>query len=230
MKKTILTSVLLVVVGIAIGAVIVSNLSGTVDPGFARSGDVKLGGPAPISQQNPSVKALGDNFVTVAKAVTPCVVAINVTTSGKEMEERMPKDQFHNFGPDFKFPEPEPSRGSGSGVIITPDGYIVTNNHVVEDAEPKGIEVVMHDKVRYQARIVGTDPSTDLAVIKIDATSLPVAALGNSDNVEVGEWVLAIGNPLGLSSTVTAGIISATGRNIGIIQGNYGIENFLQTD
>ena len=230
MKKTILTSVMLVVVGIAIGAVIVSNLSGTVDPGFARSGDVKLGGPAPISQQNPSVKALGDNFVTVAKAVTPCVVAINVTTSGKEMEERMPKDQFHNFGPDFKFPEPEPSRGSGSGVIITPDGYIVTNNHVVEDAEPKGIEVVMHDKVRYQARIVGTDPSTDLAVIKIDATSLPVAALGNSDNVEVGEWVLAIGNPLGLSSTVTAGIISATGRNIGIIQGNYGIENFLQTD
>ncbi len=106
----------------------------------------------------------------------------------------------------------------------------MTNNHVVEDAEPKGIEVVMHDKVRYQARLIGTDPSTDLAVIKIDATELPVAALGNSDNVEVGEWVLAIGNPLGLSSTVTAGIISATGRNIGIIQGNYGIENFLQTD
>ncbi len=104
MKKTILTSVLLVVVGIIIGAIIVSNLSGTVDPGFARGGDVKLGGPTPIPQQNPSVKALGDNFVAVAKVVTPCVVAINVTTSGKELEERMPKDQFHNFGPDFKLP------------------------------------------------------------------------------------------------------------------------------
>ncbi len=230
MKKTIITSVLLVVVGIVIGAIVVSNLSGSVDPGFARGGDLKLGGPTPITQQNPSVKALGDNFVAVAKVVTPCVVAINVTTSGKDLMDQMPRDQFHNFGPDFKMPQPEPSRGSGSGVIITPDGYIVTNNHVVEDAEPKGIEVVMHDKVRFQARLIGTDPSTDLAVIKIDAKDLPVAALGNSDNVEVGQWVLAIGNPLGLSSTVTAGIISATGRNIGIIQGNYGIENFIQTD
>lgn len=228
-KKTIFTSVLLVVIGIIIGAVVVANLSGSVEPGFARGGEaLKLGGPTPIPQQNPAVKALGDNFIAVAKAVTPCVVAINVTTSGKELEEEMPHDQFHRFGPDFKFPEP--SRGSGSGVILTPDGYIVTNNHVVEDAEPKGIEVVMHDKVRFQARLVGTDPSTDLAVIKVDAKDLPVAALGNSDNVQVGEWVLAIGNPLGLSSTVTAGIVSATGRNIGIIGGSYGIENFIQTD
>ena len=228
-KKTVLTSVLLVTVGIIIGAIIVSNLSGSVDPGFARGGELKLGGPVPIAEQNPSVKGLGDNFVAVAKAVTPCVVAINVTTSGRELEERMPRDQFHNFGPDFKIPQ-EPSRGSGSGVVITSDGYIVTNNHVVEDAQPKGIEVVMHDKIRYQAKLIGTDPSTDLAVIKIEGKELTPAALGNSDNSQVGEWVLAIGNPLGLSSTVTAGIISATGRNIGIIQGNYGIENFIQTD
>ncbi|MGA9117760.1 MAG: Do family serine endopeptidase [Bacteroidota bacterium] len=230
MKKTVVTSVVLVVVGIVIGAIIVSNLSGSVDLGFARGGEVKLGGPAPIPHQNPSAKALGDNFVAVARAVTPSVVAINVTSSGKDLEERMPKDRFHNFGPDFKLPEPEPSRGFGSGVIITPDGYIVTNNHVVEDAESNGIEVVMHDKIRYQAKLIGTDPSTDLAVIKIDARDLAVAALGNSDNAQVGEWVLAIGNPLGLTSTVTAGIISATGRNIGIIQGNYGIESFIQTD
>jgi serine protease Do len=229
-KKTLITSVVLVMAGIIIGAIIVSNLSGSVDLGFARGADVKLGGPAPIAHQNPSVKALGDNFVAVAKAVTPSVVAVDVTSSGKALEDRMPKDRFHNFGPDFKLPEPEPSRGFGSGVIVTPDGYIVTNNHVVEDAESNGIEVVMHDKIRYQAKVVGTDPSTDLAVIKIDAKDLPVAALGNSDDAQVGEWVLAIGNPLGLTSTVTAGIISATGRNIGIIQGNYGIESFIQTD
>ncbi len=144
----------------------------------------------------------------------------------------MPRDFLHFFGPDFKMPEEEPSQGYGSGVIITPDGYIATNNHVVDDADKNGIEVVMHDKIRYKAKLIGTDPSTDLAVVKIEATGLPAAALGNSDNVQVGEWVLAIGNPLGLTSTVTAGIISAVGRSINIIQtqGGYGIENFIQTD
>jgi len=101
---------------------------------------------------------------------------------------------------------------------------------VVEDADANGIEIVIHDKIRYKARLIGTDPSTDLAVVKIEAKDLPVAALGNSDNVQVGEWVLAIGNPLELNSTVTAGIISAVGRSIGIIQSNTGIENFIQTD
>ncbi|MEK9135981.1 MAG: Do family serine endopeptidase, partial [Bacteroidota bacterium] len=140
-------------------------------------------------------------------------------------------DFFHFFGPDFGNPEPQPSQGSGSGVIITSDGYIVTNNHVVSEADKDGIEVVLSDKTRYKAKLIGTDPSTDMAVVKIQAKALPVAALGNSDNVQVGEWVLAIGNPLGLTSTVTAGIVSAIGRGgIGVIRDTYGIEDFIQTD
>jgi serine protease Do len=232
-KKAVLTSLILVAVGIIFGAILVSNFSTGVDLGLARSaGDVKLGGPRPIAQENPSLKAISDNFTAVAKAVTPSVVAINVTTSGKTSDKGMPRDFFHFFGPDFKMPEQGPTQGFGSGVIITPDGYIATNNHVVEGADKNGIEVVMHDKVRFKAKLVGTDPSTDLAVIKIEAADLPVAALGNSDNVQVGEWALAIGNPLGLTSTVTAGIISAIGRNIGIIneRDRYNIENFIQTD
>jgi serine protease Do len=231
MKKTVLTSLVLITVGIVFGAVLVSNFSGGVDLGFARgSGEVRLGGQAPITSQNASVKALSDNFSAVAKAVTPSVVAITVTSSGKKADRNMPRDFFHFFGPDFKAPDQQPERGYGSGVIITPDGYIATNNHVVDDADNNGIEVVMHDKISFKAKLIGTDPSTDLAVIKIDAKDLPVAALGNSDNVQIGEWALAIGNPLGLTSTVTAGIISAKGRNINIIRDNYNIEDFIQTD
>ena len=231
MKKTVLTSLVLVTVGILFGAILVSNFSSGVDLSFARSGgEVKLGGPTPVTVQNPGLKAISDNFVAVAKAVTPSVVAITVTTSGKKSERSMPRDFFHFFGPDFKPQEPQPEQGMGSGVIITADGYIVTNNHVVDDADKDGIEVVMHDKLRYKAKLIGTDPSTDLAVVKIDAKGLPAAALGNSDNVQVGEWALAIGNPLGLTSTVTAGIISAKGRSINIIRDTYNIEDFLQTD
>ena len=232
MKKSVLTSLVLVTVGIVFGAVLVSNFSGGVGLGFATGGgDVKLGGPAPVVS-NGSLKAMSDNFVSVAKAVTPSVVAINVTTTGKKAQQNMPRDFFHFFGPEYQNPEPHPEQGSGSGVIVTRDGYIATNNHVVDDADKDGIEVVMQDKVRYRAKLIGTDPSTDIAIIKIDAHDLPLAALGNSDSVQVGEWVLAIGNPLNLTSTVTAGIISAVGRNINIIRDNngYGIEDFIQTD
>ena len=232
-KKSVLTSLALITVGIIFGVVLVSNLGGGIDAGFALSGgDVKLGGPPPVTVQNQSLKAISDNFVAIAKAVTPSVVAVTVTTAGKTRDRNMPKDPWHYFfGPDMKTPEAEPSQGFGSGVIITPDGYIATNNHVVEEADKDGIEVAMQDnKIRFKAKLIGTDPSTDLAVIKIDAKDLPVAALGNSDAVQVGEWALAIGNPLGLTSTVTAGIVSAIGRNIRIINDTYGIENFIQTD
>jgi serine protease Do len=129
-------------------------------------------------------------------------------------------------------PDQGPEMGSGSGVIISKDGYIVTNNHVVKDADKNGIKVTLTDKREYNAKLIGLDANTDLAVIKIDANDLPVASLGNSDDVQVGQWVLAIGNPLGLNYTVTAGIVSALGRNIGINgdQSGYGIENFIQTD
>jgi serine protease Do len=230
-KKPVVTSLILITIGIIFGAVLVSNMSTGVDIGLARgSGDVKLGGPAPVITQGPSIKALSDNFIAVAKAVTPTVVAIQSTSSGKGKSKGMPRDFWHFFGPDFKAPEDQPEQGYGSGVIITADGYIATNNHVVDGADKDGLEVIMHDKIRYKAKLIGTDPTTDLAVIKIEAKDLPVAALGNSDNVQVGEWVLAVGNPLQLTSTVTAGIVSAVGRNIRIIPGDYGIENFIQTD
>lgn len=116
---------------------------------------------------------------------------------------------------------------SGSGVIFTSDGYIVTNNHVVASAER--IEVI-YNKRNYTAELIGTDPSTDLAVLKIEETNLPAITLGNAKNVQVGEWVIAVGNPFSLSSTVTAGIVSAKGRRIGILEDKFPIESFIQTD
>ena len=126
--------------------------------------------------------------------------------------------------------EPQPI-GSGSGVIISEDGYIVTNNHVIDGAEK--LEVTLNDNRKFNARVIGTDPNTDVALLKISATKLTPIVFGNSDNVKVGEWVLAVGNPLNLNSTVTAGIISAKARNINIIEGTrdgYAVESFIQTD
>jgi Do/DeqQ family serine protease len=117
---------------------------------------------------------------------------------------------------------------TGSGVIMTPDGYIVTNHHVVEHSTD--IKVTLADKREYKAEIVGSDPSTDIALIKISETELPFVVFGNSDSLRVGEWVLAVGNPFNLESTVTAGIISAKGRNINILGGGASIESFIQTD
>jgi serine protease Do len=126
------------------------------------------------------------------------------------------------------------AQGSGSGVIIDPSGYIVTNNHVVADADE--IQVTLNNNRNYPARVIGTDPSTDLAVLQIDAASpLPALAFGNSDEVQIGEWVLAVGNPFDLTSTVTAGIVSAKSRSINILRGDprtleYPVESFIQTD
>jgi S1-C subfamily serine protease len=116
---------------------------------------------------------------------------------------------------------------SGSGVIFTQDGYIVTNNHVVESAEK--IQVIFNKK-SYDAELIGTDPSTDLAVLKIKETNLPAIAIGSSKNLSVGEWVVAVGNPFSLSSTVTVGIVSAKGRRINIVEDKFPIESFIQTD
>lgn len=121
-----------------------------------------------------------------------------------------------------------PRQGAGSGVIISPDGYIVTNNHVIDDADE--ISVVLNDKREFKAKLIGTDPSTDLALLKIDASDLPVIKFSNSDNLKLGEWVLAVGNPFNLTSTVTAGIVSAKSRDIGINPDQMRIESFIQTD
>lgn len=117
---------------------------------------------------------------------------------------------------------------SGSGVIISPDGYIVTNNHVIEDGNK--YQVTMNDHREYDAKLIATDPYTDIALLKIEERNLPSIVFGNSDSLRVGEWVLAVGNPFNLESTVTAGIVSAKGRSIDILEGEYTIESFIQTD
>lgn len=118
--------------------------------------------------------------------------------------------------------------GTGSGVIISEDGYIVTNNHVIADADD--IEVTLHDNRNYKAVVIGTDPSTDLALIQIKEKQLPIVPFVDSKEVRIGQWVMAVGNPMGLNSTVTAGIVSAKGRNINILKDKYAVENFIQTD
>jgi serine protease Do len=137
---------------------------------------------------------------------------------------------FHDFFGDSPYGDQGPLQGAGSGVIISPDGYIVTNNHVVQDASK--IEIVLNDKRSYEGTVVGTDASTDLAVVKIKESNLPFLNYGNSDELQIGEWVLAVGNPFNLTSTVTAGIVSAKARNINILGAPDGssIESFIQTD
>lgn len=176
----------------------------------------------------------GINFVASAEAVTPAVVHVNSKVTYSPRSER---DQLEEF---FNFPPRQEGRGgqmppqgvsSGSGVIISADGYIVTNNHVVEGANE--VDISLENNERYSATVVGTDPTTDLALLKIDGKNLPFVRFGDSDDTRIGEWVLAVGNPFNLNSTVTAGIISAKARNIGILRGvenNLQIESFLQTD
>jgi serine protease Do len=166
------------------------------------------------------VSSAGDvDFTQAAAAVTPAVVYIRTTyasqqgrSSGRDPIEEMFGDMF---GQRMQPQQRQPQRASGSGVIISTDGYIVTNNHVVANASK--VEVTLNDHRVMQAKVIGTDPNTDLALIKVTGTNLPIVKLGNSDDVRVGEWVLAVGNPFNLNSTVTAGIVSAKGRNIGII-------------
>ena len=120
------------------------------------------------------------------------------------------------------------AQGFGSGVILSADGFIVTNNHVIEDAQK--IKVILNDKREFEAKLVGTDPSTDIALLKVDAKELPFLTYGDSNNLKLGEWVLAVGNPFNLTSTVTAGIVSARARNLGINENQMAIESFIQTD
>lgn len=157
------------------------------------------------------------NFTKAAALVTNSVVNIKAMQSSKRSSKG--SDVWGGISP---------GTSTGSGVIISSDGYIVTNHHVIEDANR--LEVTLHNKRTYEAKVIGKDPSTDLALIKINKEELPFLEFGNSDSTAIGEWVLAVGNPFNLTSTVTAGIISAKGRNINILEGNYKIESFIQTD
>jgi serine protease Do len=176
------------------------------------------------------------DFTTAAEKVMPAVVHIKSTQELRSQTRRSDTvDPFEEFFGQ-RFPQQQgPSQSSGSGVIINENGYIVTNTHVVQDADV--VEVTLYDNRTYQADVIGIDPDTDIALVKIAEKGLPFLSFVNSDKAKVGEWVLAVGNPFNLNSTVTAGIISAKGRNINIIGGNgnaeggrTAIESFIQTD
>ena len=185
--------------------------------------------PPPIPAAGPAAQ-LGEAFVAVAEHVKPAVVFIRSTVRQTVDNRRLPPG-FEDFFPQFKNQRPQIQEGSGSGFIVSRDGFILTNNHVVAGASK--VTVRLLDKREFEAHVVGTDPQTDVALIKIDATSLPTVAFGNSDSTRIGEWALAIGNPLGeaFTFTVTAGIVSAKGRLLnGLEQSRYSIQDFIQTD
>lgn len=162
------------------------------------------------------------DFSAAAEEVMPAVVNVTSITQYKARTD-WEKRYMELFG------APDANQSTGSGVIISNKGYIVTNNHVIKGATE--VEVTLFDKRKFKAKVIGADPSTDLAVLKISADDLPTIELANSDDVKIGEWVLAVGNPFELNFTVTAGIISAKGRNINILGGQQrSIESFIQTD
>lgn len=185
------------------------------------------------------------DFTAPSAAATPAVVHIKTKTNAKQVNNNLPRQRqanpFSDFFDNDMFEQlfggrsnviPE-QRASGSGVIISDDGYIVTNNHVVENADE--ITVTLSNKKTYKAKVIGTDPSYDLAVIKVEASGLPFLLYGNSDDVKIGQWVLAIGYPLNLETTVTAGIVSAKSRTLGLNKGRNGdkssaVESYIQTD
>ena len=188
------------------------------------------GAGAPISLATYSGQAAPQGIAPVdfTQAAELSVEAV-VHVKTKYYRQQQYVDPFYQFF----FGRPQQSQqpsamASGSGVILSNDGYIVTNNHVIESANE--IEVVLNDKRTFAAQLIGTDPNTDLALLKIEATNLPTIEIGNSDDLRVGEWVLAVGNPFNLTSTVTAGIVSAKARSINILNSDMKIESFIQTD
>jgi serine protease Do len=235
-KKQLFVIGTLMAICVAIGVLLAADWN-KIPFGFAGPNDVKLGADNPPVQPSNEVKTLNDAFVAVSKAVTPQVVSIVVTS--KVSPSSQPDDNSDGedgVGDPFElfrqYQDRTPQRGSGSGVVITPDGYILTNNHVVE-AGTGSIEVEFNDGRRFDATLVGRDALTDLAVIKVAASGLTPASIGNSDDLQVGQLVLAVGNPLGLNYTVTQGIVSALGRgqlNLNQDSDGYGIEDFIQTD
>ncbi len=235
MRNSLAMVVGLIVIGVVIGVVLTTSfnldsksLANTNSKVYTEASPVAENTNLNVGNFNPNTM-----FTSVVEKVRPSIVSVYTTKTIKLRENpfffffrdfgNIPEDQLHQ--PELK------QSGLGSGIIISSDGYILTNNHVVEDVDELKVKLI--DNSEYKAKVVGTDPSTDIALIKIDAKDLPAAILGDSDNLNIGEWVLAIGNPLDLTSTVTAGIISALHRNIRILRGRNNlssIENFIQTD
>lgn len=226
-KEKIIISVILISIGVLLGIVLSSNL-GWIPMGQAKIEPI----PPKVTEQ---LEATEKAFVEISKRVVPAVVNISTTkiTKGLEQSPFAPffQDPFFRrfFGDEFfrdhEMPKRRREQSLGSGVVVSEDGYIITNNHVIAGADE--IKVTLSDRRDFVGKLVGADPKTDIAVIKIKENDLPTIVWGDSDKIHVGEFVLAIGNPFGLNSTVTSGIISAKGRaNVGIAD----YEDFIQTD
>lgn len=223
-----LTYLLILLIGLSIGFVWDSYLDRSTTPSFAEVEYTNISKSDSVFIDDEFLENISERFLfkKIAHSVTSSVVYIETL-----IPVDVPDDENHDFSDDFwnRF-LPRSARSVGSGVIISQDGYILTNHHVIDGATEQGIEVVLNDKRQFQARIIGSDPTTDLAVLKIPTDNLPAAIIGNSDQVQVGEWVMAVGNPFRLRATVTAGIISALGRDVQIIDDRMRIESFIQTD
>jgi serine protease Do len=216
---------LLVIIGAAVigGLVAVLAYSALID-NKVKSRITQVKEPVSMVSLTAGIDSSTD-FTFAAEKTINAVVNVK-TESTMQMQYQNPIYEFF-YGDKYQGRE-EPVMGIGSGVIITADGYIVTNNHVIENSDK--VTVTLNDKREFEAKVVGTDHSTDLALLKIDSEDLPFITFGNSDALKVGEWVLAVGNPFNITSTVTAGIVSAKGRNMQIIEDQYRIESFIQTD
>ncbi len=227
-----------IAIGVIVGIVLTSGLDFDSKSFAEKNGQGKIyAEPAEeataVSQESLNIASFNPNtaFVEVVKKVKPSIVTIYTTKNIK-----LPDNPWYRFFREWGFESPDQGGqeyqqgGLGSGIIISQDGYILTNHHVIKDVDELTIKLV--DDQEFKAEVVGTDPLTEIALVKIDAKNLSPAVLGDSDNLQIGEWVLAIGSPLELNFTVTAGIVSALGRDINIIRDNpgYQIENFIQTD
>ena len=234
-NKKLLVLIGFLVLGLIAGSALSTNLNSS--PSTSDQEELKPAGQATAGAKVPELmKQISKAFEDAAAKISPSVVPIFAEQVVKVQSPfGLPDDPFKDFFGDeffkrfFGTPEQQEQkrveRSLGSGVIVTKDGYILTNNHVVQNADK--VTVVLNDKKSYQAQIVGRDPQTDVAVIKIKAADLPAATLGDSEKVEVGQWVIAVGNPFQLMHTVTAGIISAKGRSM---VGLADYEDFIQTD
>lgn len=210
-------------------SVLLSTVAATLISGYINFNPDKYFIPA--QEGVPSIRKVvleHQNFPDFTYAAENCVDGVVFVKVVKREKNREASILEHFFGYGNPYSVPRESVGSGSGVIISPDGYIATNNHVVANGEQ--IEVTLNDNKTYKAKLVGADPVTDVALLKVDAEDLPVIPFGDSDSLRLGEWVLAIGSPFNLRSTITAGIVSAKGRSLPDMSGEFKIESFIQTD
>ena len=212
-------------------------LSGITAFGVVKASDRLLPAPDQVVTEEGGVEYRTVNlaesdypdFTYAAESAVNAVVYVEVTVTAKQNQYIDPFFQFF-FGEEYSQPQQRQQKGSGSGVIIRPDGYIVTNHHVVQNASE--VKVTLYDDRTFDAKVIGSDPATDVAILKVDATGLPTVPFGDSDALRLGEWVIAIGSPLSynLRSTITAGIVSAKGRSMPSNSGEFKIESFIQTD